>query len=230
MTPMRFSAALLRVAALFGLAAGLLAGMFGPAAGPAPTVLAAPISPAAPVNLAAPKALAAPAPVATGTCTVTYTVKSGDYLSKIAAAYGVKWADLAQANSLANPSLIYAGQKLCIPAATTAPVATPAAPVTTTAPTGTPTIQITAVVADQSVTLSAQGFPANQKVDVRMGKNGTLGAGGKIVTTVDSGSGAFTGTYTLPAELKGQGVIAIRLESRWGGYYAYNWFYNNTTK
>ena len=86
------------------------------------------------------------------------------------------------------------------------------------------------MVADQTVTFKASNFPANKLVDVRLGKNGTLGVGGALVTTVDAGTGVFTGTYTIPAELKGQSVIAIRLESRWGGYYSYNWFYNNSTK
>lgn len=50
-------------------------------------------------------------------CQDTYTVKSGDYLSKIAALYdGVSWLDIAEANDLKSPYVLTVGQKLCIPA------------------------------------------------------------------------------------------------------------------
>jgi lipoprotein-anchoring transpeptidase ErfK/SrfK len=48
----------------------------------------------------------------------TYVVQSGDTLFQIAARYGVNLAELAAANNLYNPALIYAGQTLVIPGAT----------------------------------------------------------------------------------------------------------------
>jgi LysM repeat protein len=45
----------------------------------------------------------------------TYVVKKGDYLSRIAAKYGVTVDAIVKANNLKNASLIYAGQKLIIP-------------------------------------------------------------------------------------------------------------------
>lgn len=45
----------------------------------------------------------------------TYTVVSGDTLSGIAARFGTSWQALAQKNGLANPNLIFPGQKLIIP-------------------------------------------------------------------------------------------------------------------
>ncbi|NLG34085.1 MAG: LysM peptidoglycan-binding domain-containing protein [Lentisphaerae bacterium] len=45
----------------------------------------------------------------------TYVVKSGDALSKIAAAHGIKVKDLMEANQITNPNRIRAGQKLVIP-------------------------------------------------------------------------------------------------------------------
>jgi len=61
-----------------------------------------------------------------------------------------------------------------------------------------------------------------------MGGIGAQGRNGSLVTTTDSGAGgAFTATYTIPAALRGQSQIAIRLESL-SGYYSYNWFWNNT--
>ncbi len=44
-----------------------------------------------------------------------YIVKSGDNLTKIAKIYGITWRDIANANQLQNPNLIFPGQKLNIP-------------------------------------------------------------------------------------------------------------------
>lgn len=44
-----------------------------------------------------------------------YTVRSGDTLSAIGARFGVSYMDIARANGIANPNLIYAGQQLVIP-------------------------------------------------------------------------------------------------------------------
>ena len=94
---------------------------------------------------------------------------------------------------------------------------------------GIPTFSITAVVKDKTVSIKTYNFPAHQVFTVRMGAYGTLGIGGVKVTTTNSGEGGiFEKTYNIPASLKGSYRIAIRLESS-AGYYAYNWFYNNTT-
>jgi nucleoid-associated protein YgaU len=48
----------------------------------------------------------------------TYTVKSGDYLWSIAEKIygsGYNWVDLANANKLQNPEVLYAGTKLVVP-------------------------------------------------------------------------------------------------------------------
>ena len=65
---------------------------------------------------AAPKHLAAPSAPTHG----VYVVRSGDYLSKIAANLGVKggWQALYAANRSvvgANPNLVFAGQQLRLP-------------------------------------------------------------------------------------------------------------------
>lgn len=46
---------------------------------------------------------------------VTHTVQRGETLSSIARQYGTTWQAIAQANNIANPSQIYAGQSLKIP-------------------------------------------------------------------------------------------------------------------
>ncbi len=101
---------------------------------------------------------------------------------------------------------------------------------TPTPPTGNiPTISILSVVEDASVTLQTHNFPANRDFKVLMGKMWTKGINGIEVTTISSGSGgSFTLTFDIPAVLKGDRQIAIRLQNADGGFYAYNWFYNNT--
>jgi hypothetical protein len=111
-----------------------------------------------------------------------------------------------------------------------APVSPTAYPTTIpgTGYSGIPTFSIQAVVRDSTVTILTNNFPANQDFTVRMGPYGTLGVGGIVVATTNSGAGgAFQATYAIPSSLYGSYQIAIRMDSNYG-YYAYNWFYNNT--
>ncbi|HEX9017568.1 MAG TPA: hypothetical protein VF806_00170 [Anaerolineaceae bacterium] len=98
-------------------------------------------------------------------------------------------------------------------------------------PAGTiPTFSISSVVADTSVTILTNNFPANDTFNVLMNFIGTRGVGGTQVATINSGAGgALTLTFNIPAGLKGQQQIAIRLQSPTSGFFAYNWFWNNTT-
>ena len=73
----------------------------------------------------------APAPASSG----SYTIKSGDTLSGIAARNGVRLADVLSANRLTISSIIYPGQKLVIPGASTiAPASSTPATVTPLVP------------------------------------------------------------------------------------------------
>jgi hypothetical protein len=117
------------------------------------------------------------------------------------------------------------------PLPTAVPGSTPAAP---PAPVpgyyGVPTISIASVLRDSKVTIYANNFPAGQTFTVRMGYYGSLGIGGTVITTIDSGSGgSFSATYDIPSSLYGSDRIAIRLETSNGYFNAYNWFYNNST-
>ncbi len=57
-----------------------------------------------------------PAPTSAQTgCRYYYTVQRGDTLYNIAVRYGTSYAQVASANHLSNPRLIYVGQRLCIP-------------------------------------------------------------------------------------------------------------------
>lgn len=110
---------------------------------------------------------------------------------------------------------------------TTPPPTTPVPPPFT----GTPTFSIQAVVRDTSVTIMTKDFPPNQTFNVTMGPMGTQGINGYNVGTLQSGAGgALTATYPIPQQLWGSYRIAIRAQTA-GAYpfFAYNWFFNNTT-
>ena len=47
-----------------------------------------------------------------------------------------------------------------------------------------------------------------------------------VGSSMTDASGELTVIYVIPAYLRGQTIIAIRLESPTSGYYAYNWFLN----
>ncbi len=93
----------------------------------------------------------------------------------------------------------------------------------------TPSFNILQVIKDKSVTIKTSDFPANDTFTVTMGAFGTLGMDGELVGTTQSGNGgSFQETYTIPSSLAGSERIAIRLQSPTSGFFAYNWFWNNT--
>lgn len=93
-----------------------------------------------------------------------------------------------------------------------------------------PTFDIMSVVVDESVTIRTNLFPANELYYVYMGYNGTLGINGILVTKIWTGSGGtFKAKFYIPDELKGEDIVAIRLESPTSPYYSYNFFYNTTS-
>ena len=61
----------------------------------------------------APAPTPAPAPAPAPNC-IDYAVRAGDTLSGIAAQYGTSWQKIAEDNGLANPNLIFPGQRLKI--------------------------------------------------------------------------------------------------------------------
>lgn len=167
----------------------------------------------------------AAAPASAAACTQFHTVQKGEYLVKIAKIYGVDWKTIAEINNIKSPWTIYPGQVLCISENGTTPPP-PAPP----GYTGFPTFSILSVVVDEEVTVQAYNLPPNDKFDVRMGPMGTKGIGGVKVDTVSSGSGgAKQFTFDIPASLEGANQIAVRMQSPTSGFFAYNWFFNNTS-
>jgi hypothetical protein len=97
---------------------------------------------------------------------------------------------------------------------------------------GYPTFSIVSVKRNKSVTIRTNNLPPNDEFRVRMGYMGTRGVGGiKVISFGTDSGGRKKFTFNIPSEMRGQKKIAIRIESKTGsGYYAYNWFYNNTTR
>lgn len=94
-----------------------------------------------------------------------------------------------------------------------------------------PSFVIVSVVPDVKVTIRTANFPAHKDFIVTIGKIHTLGVGGVVVATTNSGEGgSFQATYNIPLSLQGQALLSIRLQEKVDGkYYAYNWFANSTT-
>ena len=99
-----------------------------PVRGTTPTTPTPPTNPTTPVPPTNPTT---PVPPATGQ--TTYAVQRGDTLSAIARRFGVTVQAIASANNIANPNLIYVGQVLIIPGATSVP-SNPSTPVPTQPP------------------------------------------------------------------------------------------------
>jgi LysM repeat protein len=158
-------------------------------------------------------------------CTKVHIVQRGEDLAKIANLYGVSLGSLIALNRLKDPDHIYAGNRICIPSTTSSSSGSPSASSVI------PTFSINSVVKNQTVTIQTFNFPANKTFDVYMDRIGTqaiYGISAGAVNTNDGGS--FVVTFQIPAALKGLNQIAIRLETSDGsGYFAYNWFYNQTT-
>ena len=94
---------------------------------------------------------------------------------------------------------------------------------------GTPFTTIEEVIRNEKIEIKGYQFPTNQTFNVRMGAYGSYGINGAVSSTqVNSGNGNFTAEINIPPGVANYDVIAIRLDNA-GPYYAYNWFYNNST-
>ena len=93
-----------------------------------------------------------------------------------------------------------------------------------------PSTTIKKVVTDTSVKVKGSNFTTNDSYNVYIGAIGTKGVGGTLVgTQATNGTGEFTETYTIPAAYHGSEKLAIRWESPSSGFYAYDWFVNDSS-
>ncbi|HET9416478.1 MAG TPA: LysM peptidoglycan-binding domain-containing protein [Candidatus Limnocylindria bacterium] len=105
---------------------------------------------------------AGPAPSAAESAR-THTVRGGEHLTGIARMYGTTIAAIARANNLADPSRIYAGQRLTIPgasgeAAAAAPAAAAPKPAIAAAPAAVPAARSHIVRAGEHLTGIARAY------------------------------------------------------------------------
>lgn len=136
-----------------------------------------------------------------------YTVKSGDTLSGIANNYQTTVNTLARLNNLANPNLIYVGQRLLVQQA-----ATPSQPQTTTPSTSTTTVATYTVKAGDTLGQIAANHQTsvNQLVQLNKLANPNLIYVGQVLmikqatsasqsTTATPAKPASSATYTVKA-------------------------------
>lgn len=130
-----------------------------------------------------------PIPVETRTGRTTHVVRSGENLSQIAARYGVSVEAIVQANGLEDPSLIYSGQTLIIPApGEILPTATPRPPAATPQPPAQPTaVPPTATGVPPTATPVPTTPPSGSQYQYRLGRTvtcspncGTTGVKGTV--------------------------------------------------
>ena len=95
---------------------------------------------AATLGLALGLMLAGPLPASAdggaAACTATVVVSAGDTLSGLGATFKVPWTNIAQANGLTRPYVLFPGERLCIPANPAPSNTTPASRVRLSFPTG----------------------------------------------------------------------------------------------
>jgi LysM repeat protein len=159
-------------------------------------------------------------------CTRWHTVQKGEYLSKIADQYDTNWYTLAEINQLTNPSLVFAGNKLCIfhsDFSGSSPVYTP----TTTTQAS---VVATSVKEDQAVTLQGKNLVADARYVISLGKYKNIQEIGYSVGSVYTNKdGAFTITVTIPKKLYDVLKIRASLTDKLGKTTS-NWFINTTSK
>jgi LysM repeat protein len=141
------------------------------------------------------------------TCSQYYSVQSGETLTAIAAKFNVTLTELANANNLKDPYVIFVGQQLCIPSSSTTSTTTTT---TTSSKTG-----FTVTSKDfKTIVVTITNFP-KKVVYIVKGRNGYRGHDewfkiGRVKTTK---TGSNTVTLRLPKELRGKDYMQICLKN-----------------
>lgn len=137
-----------------------------------------------------------------------HTVRAGETLYWIGRYYSVSWVTLAQANLLPTPSLIYPGQRLCIPGSGSGGLE----PIPARTGWLRWSYQVIAVVPNVSVTVLTANFPDNVHVEAYIGRQEAGGTNWKKVADLDSGNGgSFNAEFAIPAEFANTPNLWLRL-------------------
>ncbi|MGD2079459.1 MAG: LysM peptidoglycan-binding domain-containing protein [Chloroflexota bacterium] len=141
------------------------------------------------------------APSAPATSSTTHLVQRGEILSRIALRYGVSVQSIAQANGIYNPSLIYYGQTLIIPAASDSTAANPApAPAPAPAPVNPPVQSLGAKWID--VNLTTQTLTAYE---------GTTPVFNSLISSGTWAHPTVTGQFSIYVRYQSQDMNGYRL-------------------
>jgi LysM repeat protein len=147
---------------------------------------------------------AAPAPAAAAPSAASYTVRSGDTVSRIAAQHGTTVAAIVAANGLDSRAFIRVGQTLAIPGAGGASVVAPAAPARGAA-SGSYTVvsgdTVSAIAARHGTTVAAIAGAngLDSRAFIRVGQTLSIpgAAGASAPARPTAAPAAATGTYTV---------------------------------
>lgn len=122
-------------------------------------------------------------------CGRTYTVRSGDTMSGIAALCGVSLTDLQQANpQIASPDQLVPNQALTIPNSTNQLATFPTAAIPVTGGQTQINCSPDSGVAGSQVTVTGAGFPKNTVLNIMMSQVGLASSLGTSATTNDDGT------------------------------------------
>ena len=150
-----------------------------------------------------------PAQAATNaTCSQYYKVQSGETLTFIATKFSVTLTELANANNLKDPYVIFVGQELCIP--TTSTTTTTTATTTSSSKTG-----FTIESKDfKTIIITVSNFPKKAVYYVK-GKNANRGdySWYKFGRVKTSKTGSSTTTLRLPKGLRDKEFLQICLKN-----------------
>ncbi len=149
-------------------------------------------------------------------CTEFYTVRQGDRLVNIARQFGTTYSNLAEINNIANPNLIYPGQRLCVGTSLQIPS------------TGGYNPALTIVRVSDDVTVSGADFPGGNTFRVFIGVRGTSDV--QPVQTADYTTpqdGSFQTLFNIPKSLLKHKDLYIRFEQINGPLVAVANFTNN---
>lgn len=145
------------------------------------------------------------------TCQDTYTVKSGDYLVKIAGDYDVTWLQIAEANDLKSPYVLIVGQKLCIPSKSTSG-STGGTTGGTTGSSGS--ASFTAAKSQNSLTITTSGFPTRSFYYVKVDDPRDRGIEWNKVGILSTGQEtSVKKTFELPTDFRNATSVLVCLKN-----------------
>ncbi len=166
-----------------------------------------------------------------------YVVVAGDNLFKISQQFSVQVQEIAQANNIANLSIVFLGESLRIPPSSTGNTANPnpgsVGWVLPNGPNTLPiiTLQPTSAKPGVTVTVSGSNYPPNATVNLYIEKP-SMGLKSDILATVKAdANGRFQHPVTIPATWPGgaavnQITVSISGYTTQGGFWGMNYFVN----